>query len=154
MPQTEITLAFGDGEYLFRLGLAQIAEIQTKTGTGIGALYARLLKGRYVLGDGRSVGNAAEAEFYLADIIEVLRQGLIGGAVGVVDGAAVTVTPIMAQRLVATYGPPARPVAEAWTVAVAVTSALIEGYEPPKAPPAPGAGATPTKAASRSRKRL
>lgn len=92
MSETAITLAFGNGEYAFRLGLAQIAEIQNRTGAGIGAVYARLLKGRYILGNGDSYGNPGEAEFFLADIIETIRQGLIGGGSGVADGLPITVT--------------------------------------------------------------
>lgn len=145
MAQTEITLAFGDGEYLFRLGLAQINELQAKCGIGIGGLYARLLKGRYIMQSGQQVGAAGEAEFFIADIIETLRQGLIGGGKGLVDGQAVQVTPLVANRLVQSYGPPARPVVEGWTVAAAVLGALIEGYTPPKDPPAPAGQAEKAK---------
>lgn len=154
MASTSITLAFGDGVYTFRLGLAQIAEIQTKCGAGIGAIYARLLKGRYIL-EGENKGFAGEAAYQLADIVETVRQGLIGGGGGEVDGAPVTVNPAVANRLVEAYVLN-RPLAESWTLATVIMGALVEGYTPPKEPPAPAAGTeaeTPTKGRSTTRKR-
>lgn len=140
-PTTSIDLPFADGIYTFRLGLAQIAELQAKCGIGIGGLYARLLRGRYVV-DTVSLGLTTEAEFHLDDVIEPIRQGLIGGRRGEVDGAAIEVTSIVASRLVANYlcgkdGTLCVPLREAWNLSVAVLSALIEGYTPKKAAPAP-----------------
>ena len=60
-PSTSLDLPFADGIYRFRLGLAQIAELQAKCGVGIGGLYARLLRGRYVV-DSISLGLTTEAE--------------------------------------------------------------------------------------------
>ncbi len=105
-PTTSIDLPFADGIYTFRLGLAQIAELQAKCGIGIGGLYARLLRGRYVV-DTVSLGLTTEAEFHLDDVIEPIRQGLIGGRRGEVDGAAIEVTSIVASRLVAVLVVPA-----------------------------------------------
>jgi len=153
-PTTSIDLPFADGVYSFRLGLAQIAELQAKCGVGIGGLYARLLRGRYVI-DTVSLGLITEAEFHLADIIEPIRQGLIGGRRGEVDGQAVEVTSIVAGRLVENYlcgrdGALRAPLREAWDLAVAILGALIEGYAPKKAEPARGpataTGAPPTAA--------
>jgi hypothetical protein len=145
--QTSIDLPFANGTYRFKLGLAQIAELQTACDVGIGGLYARLLRGRYRL-DGAPLGLATEAGFHLADVIEPIRQGLIGGRRGEVDGAAVEVTSIAAARLVENYlcardGTLRVPLREAWNLAVAIVGALIEGYDPKKAPPA-GAPATDT----------
>lgn len=138
-PATSIDLPFADGSYRFRLGLAQIAELQAKCGVGIGGLYARLLRGRYVI-DTVSLGLTTEAEFHLADVIEPIRQGLIGGRRGEVDGTAVEVTSIVAARLVENYlcgkdGTLQVPLREAWNLAVAIIAALIEGYTPKKATP-------------------
>lgn len=140
-PPTSIDLPFADGTYRFKLGLAQIAELQAKCGIGIGGLYARLLRGRYVI-DTVSLGLTTEAEFHLGDVVEPIRQGLIGGRRGEVDGAAVEVTSIVAARLVENYlcgkdGTLQVPLREAWNLAVAIVAALIEGYTPKKAAPAP-----------------
>lgn len=138
--QTSIDLPFADGTYTFRLGLAQINELQTKCGVGIGGLYARLLRGRYVI-DTVSLGLTTEAEFHLADVVEPIRQGLIGGKRGEADGQAVEVTSITAARLVENYlcardGTLLVPLREAWNLAVAIVAALIEGYSPKRAGPA------------------
>lgn len=137
MAQTEITLAFADGEYRFRLGLAQIHAIEEKCGP-IGEVFARLLKGRYLV-DGQPLGSTREAGFKLADVLETVRQGLIGGAGGLVDGAEVSVSPPKANALVELYVA-SRPLAEGWSLAVAVMTALMEGFTPPKPTPAPAAG--------------
>lgn len=134
---TAITLPFADGAYEFDLGLAQINEIQDKCGAGIGAVYARLMKGRYVVGD-RPVGNPLEAEYYLADIVETLRQGLIGGGKGQVDGQDVTVTAYRANQLIDRYVlAPGRPIEESWMVAAAVMGARMIGFDPPEKESAP-----------------
>lgn len=133
-------LAFADGEYRFRLGLAQIAEVEAKCGP-IGEVYARLMKGRYLV-DGRPLGNGAEAAFKVADIIEVVRQALIGGNGGLIGGQEVAVSPLRANTLVEHYVA-CRPLLEGWSLAVAIMAALMEGFEPPKAPPAPKAGKKP-----------
>ncbi|MDO9489030.1 MAG: gene transfer agent family protein [Sphingomonadaceae bacterium] len=139
-PATHIDLPFADGIYSFRLGLAQIAELQAKCGVGIGGLYARLLRGRYVI-DTLSLGLTTEADFHLADVIEPIRQGLIGGRRGEVDGQPVEVSSIVAVRLVENHlcgkdGSLHVPLREAWNLAVAIMAALIEGYTPKKAEPA------------------
>jgi hypothetical protein len=54
---------FGDGEREFRLTPILIAELERKTGAGIGALYKRVL----------SQG------FYHADLTEIVRLALVGG---------------------------------------------------------------------------
>lgn len=126
--QTHIDLFFGDGTYRFALGLAQIHELQTKCKTGIGAIYARVIQGR-VEGD-NSVGHPAYAAYHLDDLVETVRQGLIGGAWGMVDGQEVKVGPMRANELVERYAL-AMPLGELWNVAAAVLFAKIEGHKPP-----------------------
>ena len=128
---TSIELEFADGRYTFKLGLAQINELQAKCGCGIGALYARVLKGRYTL-EGLSFGHPGEADYHVADVIEPIRQGLIGGGQGEADGQPIAVTSIVANRLVASYTYPERPLSEAWTLAAAILSTAIDGYTPKK----------------------
>lgn len=122
-----IELAFGDGEYLFALPLERIDELQRKTGAGIGALFARVVKGANRIGDDVVLAPGS-AEFYALDLIETIRQGLIGGGRGVVDGKELSVTPVLAQRLVANYVLN-RPLAEAWELAVSILGAVIVGYD-------------------------
>jgi Phage tail tube protein, GTA-gp10 len=130
-PPPYIELAFGDGKYLFKLGLAQIGELQTKTGIGIGGLYARVLRGRYpiVEGEPATLGMPEEADWYLDDLLQTIRLALIGGGGGTVDEQPVTVDPTRASQLLAAYVFPARPLNEAWNYAAAILTALIIGFD-------------------------
>jgi hypothetical protein len=137
-PQTSLELHFGDGEYLFDLRLPQMAELQDKRGIGIFALYARILKGRYLF-QGETIGATNEGEAYAEDLFETIRLGLIGGGRGLVDGKEIEVSPLLARKLVERYGWDA-PLRDSWAVAAAVLAARIEGYSPPGEE---GAGASP-----------
>lgn len=139
--QTWVDLPCFDGTYTFKLGLAQISELEKKCDAGIGAIYARTLRGRYGLGDGDVMPD--QADFRFTELVEVVRQGLIGGAKALVDGVDVTVTGARANQLVANYlldGPERMVMRQTWALAASVLSALIEGYDPPKkkAPLEPG----------------
>lgn len=68
---------FGDATYAFALTDDMILELEAKTGTGIGALYLRMVN----------------SQFRVSDISEIIRLGLIG------SGTA----PAVAQQLVDTY---------------------------------------------------
>lgn len=136
MPSTSIDLEFADGSYTFRLGLEGINEIQRKcreasgVPSGIGAVFARVLKGCVKMGDDVVMAPGG-ADFYAQDIIEPLRQGLIGGGVGVVDGIEVKVTPALANKLIATYVLD-RPLVDSWSLAASILGACVMGYDPPK----------------------
>jgi hypothetical protein len=135
MSQTSIRLAFADGEYDFRLGLAQINEIQNRCGVGIGAVYARVLKGRFfqVTPDGPvAIGDPSQAEYRIEDLLSTVRQGLIGGGKGMVDGQDVAVDATRADQLVKNYiAEGGQPIKLAWELAAAILSVAIEGYDPP-----------------------
>lgn len=124
-----IELQFADGLYEFALPLDRIDELQRKTSTGIGGLFARVIKGANRIGDDIVLAPAS-AEFYALDLIETVRQGLIGGGKGVVDGTEVKVTPVLAQRLVTNYLLN-QPFSQAWELAVSILGAVIVGYDPP-----------------------
>lgn len=132
--QTWVDLKFADGEYTFKLGMGQIAEIEQKCGSGIGAIYARTIKGRYGYQDGEIYPDLAEYKF--AELVEVVRQGLIGGGSGEVDGKPVTVSPVRAndliERYVLTASDQRMAMTQVWSLAFAILAALIEGYTPPK----------------------
>lgn len=125
--QTHIDLKFADGEYKFALGLAQIQEIQRACDAGIGAVYARVLQGR--VASDVTVGHSGYAAYRLEDIVETVRQGLIGGGEGLVDGQVVKVSSLRANELVDRYLH-AMPLAEQWNLAAAILFAKIEGYAP------------------------
>lgn len=123
--QSAIDLQFADGAYSFKLGLAQIRELQDKTKTGVGALYARMLQGR--MGDKLEDGHPAFAAYHVDDLRETVRQALIGGAQGMVDGALVPVTSLRATELVERYLDP-MPLTAQWNLATSILYALVEGY--------------------------
>jgi hypothetical protein len=135
MPQTSITLPFADGVYTFRLGLAQINEVQNRAGDGIGAVFARMLKGRVFkmtpAGE-MAFGDPLQAEYRIEDIIAVIRQGLMGGGKGKIDGQDVLVDTECANRLIQNYVLGDMPLKDSWTLAAAILMALIEGYDPPE----------------------
>ena len=64
-------LDWADGTYTFRLGLAEIEELEEKRDLSLFALARRL--------------SPAERDARLADIREVLRLGLVGGGMKPVD---------------------------------------------------------------------
>lgn len=124
--RTYIDLRFADGTYRFALGLEQIREIQRACGTGIGAVYARVLQGRVT--EDITVGHPAYAAYHLEDLVATVKQGLIGGAMGWVDEQEVKVGAMLADDLVARYLH-AMPLARQWDLAAAILFAKIEGYD-------------------------
>jgi hypothetical protein len=58
-----IMLALGDEERLFRLGIDQILSLEEKRDSAVAAIYGRLM----------------HQAWFLADVTEVIRLGLIGG---------------------------------------------------------------------------
>lgn len=130
MNRNTIDLSFADGEYTFALPLPRIDELQRKTGVGIGALFARVLKGCLQVG-GEVILAPGGAEFYATDLVETIRQGLIGGGKGVVNGEEVAVTPTLASKLIENYVLD-RPLSDSWSIAASILGACIVGYDPPK----------------------
>lgn len=125
-----IDLEFADGEYTFALPLPRIDELQRKTGVGIGALFARVLKGCVQSGE-QLYHVPDQAQFYAIDLIETIRQGLIGGNHGIVNGEEIKVSPALAERLITNYVLD-RPLSDSWSLAASILGAVIVGYEPPK----------------------
>lgn len=110
--QTSITLAFADGEYLFRLPIKRIVEIEVKAGF-IDGVKHRLINGG----------------FGIQDVVEVIRQGLIGGGKGMVSGVEVPVSDLRANSLIDNYVDD-KPLAENHITARAIIAALYVGYAP------------------------
>lgn len=130
--QTSVDLAFADGAYTFRLPMRGIIAVEQKCGP-IGEVYARTLAGRYATG-GNHIVVPTEGRYRMADLVEVIRQGLIGGNKGLVDGQEIAVSSILANHLIDTYVLPDHdnPVARAWELAAAILFTCVEGYEPPE----------------------
>ncbi len=129
----QIDLDYFDGrKYTFRLTVVGIAEIQKHCGAGgvpvgIGVIYARLCHGGY----------------FLEDLIEVIRQGLIGGGVASPE----------ARRMIERYEPGTRegPALELWhELAYQVIGACVHGYIDPDEPSDPDEKKTDLTPAHRS----
>lgn len=98
------TAFFGDDVKTFALPTEQILELERKTGAGVGAIYARVMTG----------------QFQFADIMEVIRLGLIGGGT----------SPQEAQALVDAYARPT-PVIESFGLAADILEARWSGTVEP-----------------------
>lgn len=131
--QTWIDLPFADGRYLFKIGLQQIAELERKCDAGIGRIFARTRKGRYGFEPGEALPD--DGEYRWSELVEIIRQALIGGGEGVVDGNDVRVSPVRANDLVDAYllgATDKRMIgSDVWALAYTIMHALIEGYTPP-----------------------
>jgi tetrahydromethanopterin S-methyltransferase subunit F len=130
VPSNTIELDFADGEYTFALPLARINELQRKCNAGIGEIFARLLKGCVEIKGQVSVAPTMAA-FYVEDVVETIRQGLIGGGKGLVNGEEVKVTDGLAHKLIESYVL-TKPLVDSWSIAVSILTACIVGYDPPK----------------------
>lgn len=98
--QAEVQVDFGDGEYLFRLTVKQIIELEEKCGAAFAVIHARLWNGVYTAND----------------VIETIRLGLIGGGTD----------PVQALKLTERYGMPFK---YSYPVARAVIGAAMWGFE-------------------------
>lgn len=100
-----VSAVWGDGDHVFRLGLAQLLELQEKAGAGPMELFLRLRSHRW----------------RVEDLTETLRLGLVGGGLKPADAVA----------LVRRYGPGARPLAESLPLVVEILAAAIVVPEAP-----------------------
>lgn len=128
---SRIRLAAFDGEYEFQLRLAGVVAIEEKAGCGIGAVYGQIMRGRFRFDDGKEFGAPPEAAFSLPVLLEVVRQGLIGGGKGISDGVEISVSALKANLLIDRYLNPDNGgvLMEAWNLAAAVIDALVEGVD-------------------------
>jgi hypothetical protein len=130
VPANQLTLDFADGEYVFRLPVGQIAELQQKCDAGVGEIFGRMCAGRYLNDKGEMLLNPALARFKYEDVAETIRLALIGGGGGMANGEAVEVGPVKALQLVRSYVHP-RPLLENWRIAYAILAAFMVGYTDP-----------------------
>jgi len=129
--QTHRNIEFADGTYRFMLTMAGIIAIEQKCGARIGAVHRHLLRGRYAKGD-VDFGYSLEGDYGIEELAEIVRQGLIGGNSGFVDGRDITVSDHLATHLIRTYLYPesGNPLIKAWDLATAIVQACVIGYEP------------------------
>jgi hypothetical protein len=121
-----ITLAWADGEYLFRLPIGQLRELQEKCDAGPMVIYRRLSNG----------------EWKVDDVRETLRLGLIGGGMKPVEALllvkryvddrpwAENVLPATAVILAAVLGAPDDKVGKT-EAETATTEATVASSSPP-----------------------
>lgn len=131
--QTWVDLKIADGAYRFQFGLAQIKELETKCDAGLGRIYARTLAGRF--GPAADQVLPLEGDYRFTELIEIIRQGLIGGNHAEIDGEVRTVSSVRANDIIMNYlinpGPDRLNVAVVWSIAASALHALVEGYTPP-----------------------
>lgn len=129
--RTSLELECFDGTYSFRLTMAGIIAIETKCDAGIGEIFARTGAGRYNYGD-QGIGAPLEGKYRYGELVEIIRQALIGGGSGYSDGQPVKVDAVKANHLINIYinADKDNPVSKAWDMAFAILVACVEGYEP------------------------
>lgn len=98
--QGEVTLAWGDGNYTFRLSVKGAIELEQKCDAPFAVIFGRLNSGA----------------FKINDVIQTIRLGLIGGGARPTD----------AMRLVDQYG---EPLSESLPVARAIVGGMMFGFE-------------------------
>lgn len=129
-PPAEITLEFADGEYLFRLPLVLLAELQQLRGTPV--TWPDGSAGLRPKAFGTIWREQMTGEYDPLDCRQIVRLALIGGGRGVTaEGVDVEVSAPRAERLVATYFDP-WPQQDKWDLARAILVAVAQGYVPPR----------------------
>lgn len=111
-----VDLSFGDGEYNFFIPYAGLAEIERKSDATIMVIYARMMSG----------------EASASDVVETIRQGLMGGSGGEVDGQSIETPAHVVNALIERYvtGTEAQGLYETWGIARVVLAGAMLGYEP------------------------
>lgn len=109
-----VTMAWGDGEYRFRLAIGQLRELQAKVNE------PRVKVGAKPLGPRGLLRALIAGEEWIDDAREIMRLGLIGGGNGM--------TPPKALNLVQQYVD-GRPIAESVVPATVILMAAVSGVE-------------------------
>lgn len=127
---TGLTEVFGDGSYRLWLPMPRVVAIERETQTSILALF-------YNLGEhlGISMGEtvlAGPSPATLRECQSVIRNALIGGNDGSVNGEAIAVGDSLGKELVDTYCYPARPAMHDVALAWRILKAAIYGVQLPE----------------------
>lgn len=130
-----LTLEWADGSYDFKLTWLGCAEVEKKGEAGIQAIYERVMLG----------------QSHLSDVVEIIRQGLLGGGSAIVDEQEVEIKPALANRLISRYvtGDEAAPFVDSWNLAKVILHTFVVGHDSaadaPKKKAEEPAGSTPPK---------
>jgi hypothetical protein len=138
-----IWLNFGNGVYLAHLKNKRIDAVESVTGASLGDINARSMSGVYRDTDGAWIVLPSEAKWSNKELVEIVRQGFIGGGKAIIDGVEKPINDFQVNDAISHYLDE-RPRVELWKLAAAILHATMEGYEPGEAegakPPAPEAG--------------
>lgn len=127
MPDTAITLKFGDGEYRFWLPIQRIIEIERRRDDkSIVTMFEEFTSGIGIEANSETPRFFGAGPVRIADVREVIRCAAIGGGEAMIAGESVKVSPNDADRLVAEYVD-GRPYTETVPVAWAILNAAIMG---------------------------
>lgn len=135
--RSSLDLEWADGVYTLALPLPRIFEIERKCASGLGEIKARLLAG--TLDAGEEFGDSPErwvladleSKWRAVEVVEIIRQALIGGNRAVIDGKPTGVSDWMANKLIDGYVNN-RPLELNVKIAISILHATIVGFEPPK----------------------
>lgn len=135
---TKVTLPFADGEYTFWLPMPRVVaaerEMARRDADGacnphsIFAVFHDIGSHLGQIGDEPALIGPSPA--LLSDAHTIIRNALIGGNSGMVDGESVAVHESLARELVETYCYPARPAMHDLGLAWKVLRAAIYGIDP------------------------
>lgn len=127
----DVALAWGDGEYMFRLAYGDLRQLQEKTGVGPQVLWKRLVDGSWLIEDARNV----------------LFFGLVGGGMAPPAATALvkawceqrppaeSILPAVTVLAAALFGAPEEPVGKAGAPPAAAE--MTGSNSPPSTAPAP-----------------
>lgn len=146
MPDTAVELDFAGGKFRFWLPLPQIFAIERGPlahkhegyPRSVFAMYDAISSGIGIRQDGGTV-YVGGASALVGDVRNIILQGLIGGAGGVIDGDDIVVTPQIAAELVSQYVYPADSLSQAMHLAWLILNAAINGIDLKKKRVAPAA---------------
>ncbi len=149
MADTAVTLPFADGRYTFALPVARVFAIE-RTGEkrSIFTIYDDLAGG-LVPNESEGFSYAFGGSARMDEIRAVIREGLIGGREGIVDGETIVIGQADAVRLIEGYCYPHRPAAEDAETALFILDAAIRGVQlKKKADPQPDPQSRSVRASS------
>lgn len=110
---SEIEIEFGDGKYVFALRLKEIEELQRLCGAGLGEIANRVM---------------LTQSWYVKDIYETIRLGLIGGGMPAVRAREI-IEVYVDGRPIASSGDPSSPLLTARAVLMAVYFGVREAVK-------------------------
>lgn len=118
LTRADVWLPIGDAVYRFALPYPQAVELERVAGYGVGAMWGKLPDEQSLSLKSRMPSDHA---------VHLVRLALIGGGVGVRNGAVFAVTPELARQIVEPIA--TGPLSGVWSIARAVLAAVLFGRE-------------------------